>query len=349
MYPQDHPLKTLPAVAVPADDSARLSSRKTFLTAAGWADAKLEPFAEDASFRRYFRLRRGSETLLLMDAPPPHERVAPFADIAEHLLSLGLSAPVIHARDDVDGWLLIEDFGDSTFTRLLADGHEEAPLYMRACEALIALHQHPDAAAVDVPSYSSDVLVNEANLLVDWHFRAVRGELLDDVARRAYEKAWRDVIAALPALPQTLVLRDYHVDNLMLLSARDSVRACGLLDFQDALIGSPAYDFASLVEDARRTVSAPLVTRLWDQYLAAFPQLDREVFAAWFRLLAAQRHAKVAGIFVRLRDRDGKDGYIRHIPRVVAYLAEHLCHPQLAPVADWFARYYPEFETRVGP
>ena len=89
MYPQDHPLKTLPAVAVPADDSARLSSRKTFLTAAGWADAKLEPFAEDASFRRYFRLRRGSETLLLMDAPPPHERVAPFADIAEHLLSLG--------------------------------------------------------------------------------------------------------------------------------------------------------------------------------------------------------------------------------------------------------------------
>jgi N-acetylmuramate 1-kinase len=333
--------------ALPSSVAARDTSRTRFLSTTEWANADVQPFAEDASFRRYFRLIRGAKTVLLMDAPPPRERVAPFAEIAEHLQHLGLSSPQIYARDDEQGWLLIEDFGDATFTRLLNAKHDETTLYQHACDALIALHRHPHATSISAPEYSLERLLDEADLLVDWHYPAINGARLDATATQSYRTAWSTVFAALTPLPETLVLRDYHVDNLMLLGGREDIQACGLLDFQDALIGSPAYDFASLIEDARRIVSPTVIAHLWERYLSAFPDLDATLFASWFRALAAQRHAKVAGIFVRLRDRDGKNTYLHHVPRVVNYLATHLGHEQMRPVADWFSVHYPNYQIPV--
>ncbi|MEM7405895.1 MAG: phosphotransferase [Pseudomonadota bacterium] len=316
-------------------------SRAAFLRDHGFAKARIAALNEDASFRRYFRLRGGPEPALLMDAPPDLEPVGPFIAIARHLIALGFSAPRILAADAAAGWVLVEDFGDSTFTRLLNTGHDEAPLYELACDTLIALARqgHP----IELAPYDTDTFVREAGLLTEWHYPFKRGVSLSTGAGAAYLQAWREVLGSLPHSAPTLVLRDYHVDNLMLLDGHEGVSRCGLLDFQDALLGPAAYDVASLVEDARRDLPAALRERIVRRYEASLDSASRDAFRAWFPVLAAQRHAKVAGIFVRLFKRDGKAAYLRHIPRVVQMLERHLDEPALAPVATWLAVHYPDF------
>lgn len=319
-----------------ASNDARAQSRHQFLKAHGWSDAELIPFAADASFRRYFRLVGGEHTALLMDAPPTKERTEPFTNIAKHLLQLGLSTPQILATDHEHGWLLIEDFGDNTFTRLLAAGHDEMRLYELACDALLALQQHPAVNALPLQPYDTKALVAEAALFVEW-FVPATSVASKHLSRETFLQAWTEVLAGLPALKPTLVLRDYHVDNLMLLADRTDIAACGLLDFQDALRGSPAYDLASLLEDARRDVSPDVVTAVQARYLAAQVSVDAGEWERAYTILAAQRHMKVAGIFVRLWQRDGKPHYLRHIPRVLRYVQSHLHKPELAAVAQWVA------------
>ena len=327
----------------------RTASRDTFLRTARWADAELQPFAQDASFRRYFRLLRAHQSVLLMDAPPQLEPIAPFVLVAEHLGGLGFSTPQILARDDANGWLLLEDFGNDTFTHLLATNTDEAQLYEHACDTLIALHKHRCAADVKVPVYTLSTLLQEAALLTQWYIPALVGSPCSDEQHATYLAAWEQVFETLGPAPPTLVLRDYHVDNLMLLPKRDGVRRCGLLDFQDARIGPAAYDLASLLEDARRTLPDSLRRTLYSRYVAAFSDLDEASFLRWFNVLAAQRHAKVAGIFVRLCIRDGKSKYLRHIPRVVAYLQAHLARPELAPVAQWLCHHCPDLTQPLPP
>jgi aminoglycoside/choline kinase family phosphotransferase len=333
-------------------DTARAEARRDFLARQGWADAAVTPLAADASFRSYHRVRRGGEGAVLMDAPPPKEDVRPFRAIDRRLIALGLSAPEILAEDVAQGFLLLEDFGDGTFTRLLAGGADEAALYDLAVDALIALHRAPGAAGPmpghDLPAYDAARYLAEAALLPDWFLPAVGAPLSGD-ARAGYDAAWRAALAALDGLPATLVLRDFHVDNLMRLPGRDGVAACGLLDFQDAVSGPAAYDLMSLLEDARRDIAPALVARGKARYLAAFPGLDGESFAAAWAVLAAQRHAKVIGIFTRLCVRDGKPQYLSHIPRVWRLLETALAHPANAPAAAWFAAHVPAALRRSPP
>jgi aminoglycoside/choline kinase family phosphotransferase len=148
--------------------------------------------------------------------------------------------------------------------------------------------------------------------------------------------------------PPTLVLRDYHVDNLMLLPNRPGVRGCGLLDFQDAVTGPPGYDLVSLLEDARRDIPGPLQQAMTERYLTAFPALDRSAFSRSAAILAAQRNCKILGIFTRLWKRDGKRQYLAHIPRVWRLLEADLGHPALGPIARWLDRHMPP-ETRCRP
>ncbi|MBT5416142.1 MAG: phosphotransferase, partial [Rhodospirillaceae bacterium] len=317
------------------------------LAAAGWADAAREPLPADASFRRYIRLRRGSGTAMVMDAPPPREDVRPFLAVARHLLAMGFSAPRILAEDAAQGFLLLEDLGDATYTRELAAGADEAALYRLATDLLIALHRLPDATAAALPPYDDERLLAEAALLVDWYVPAVTGEALVDALRDEYLALWRTALAAARAVPETLVLRDYHVDNLMVLPDRTGVAACGLLDFQDAVIGPVAYDLVSLLEDARRDLAPNLAEAMIARYLAAFPALDPVALRASYAVLGAQRSAKILGIFTRLCRRDGKPHYLRHIPRVWRLLEEDLRHPALAGIEAWFAQHLPPSLRRV--
>lgn len=322
-----------------------------FLAAAGWQAARREPLARDASFRRYDRLFRDGETAVLMDAPPPTENVAAFHKVALILRGLGLSAPEPYAVDEDAGLMLLEDLGDQTFTRVLNGGGDAAALYRTATDLLIALHrryQVSDAGDDVLSPYDDSRLLGEAALFTDWYMPAVLDASTPPEVRTAYIEGWRAALAAARAVPDSLVLRDYHVDNLMVVAGRDGVSACGLLDFQDAVIGPITYDLVSLLEDARHDVSAALASEMIDRYLSAFPGLDRAAFAASYAVLGAQRSAKIIGIFTRLCRRDGKPVYLKHIPRVWRWLEGDLEHPALAEMRDWFARAVP-VDRRVTP
>ncbi len=309
-----------------------------------------DPLAGDASFRRYVRLHGGPRPALLMDAPPPRENVAAFSLIARHLLALDFSVPEILAEDTEAGLLLIEDFGDATFTNALTDGEGERALYELALDVLIELHRIPPERAVPpgLPSYDDETLLREAFLLTDWYMPAVLGRLTPPDSRQSFAESWMGVFGYVHQQAPTLVLRDYHIDNLMILPNRSGVASCGLLDFQDALSGSPAYDLMSLVEDTRRDINPDLATHIRARYMAAFPALEQNAFDSAFAVLAAQRHTKVIGIFTRLWLRDGKPGYLVHMPRLWGLLERAFEHPALEPVADWFSANLPP-EDRGTP
>ena len=323
-----------------ADRQRRIEA---FLAGNGWRAGDQRRLAADASFRTYHRLADDDRRAVLMDAPPPNEDVRAFAMLSDHLCTLGFSAPAVLARDAEAGLLLLEDFGDDTYTRLLDRGVEPGPLYALATDVLIDLHRRaPDEALLpNLPAYDTARYLDEACLLTDWYLPAALGQPPSDSVRQDYVAAWRDVLSGVDVQPRTLVLRDYHVDNLMRISGRRGLRACGLLDFQDAVAGPPAYDLASLLEDARRDVPAGIKIAMLERYRGAFPGLDWAAFLAAFTVLAAQRHAKVIGIFTRLCVRDGKPAYLRHIPRVWRLLDGALHAPRLGPVGLWFARHLP--------
>ena len=302
-----------------------------FLAAAGWGAATIAPIPGDASFRRYFRVNDAARKAILMHAPPPHEDPQPFLDVAGWLTANGLRAPQIYAADPAAGWVLLEDFGDDRMRDWLDDHpQDEDAAYSTAIDTLVALHAKP---AGPFPPYDMAAYQREVMLLVEWYCPAAGIEV--DAA--SYASAWDDVLAPLLRQqdPGVTVLRDYHAENVMLLPGGEQ----GLIDFQDALVGHPAYDLVSLLQDARRDVSRELERRMLDRYLG---QVEAGAeFEADYARLGAQRNAKIVGIFSRLWKRDGKPAYLALIPRVWAALERDLAHPALAPVAAWFDRNIP--------
>jgi aminoglycoside/choline kinase family phosphotransferase len=319
---------------------------QSFLQSAGWGSAQRGKLAGDASFRSYDRLNRNGEAAVMMDAPPPKEDVRPFVRIARHLEKLGLSAPRLLAVDEENGLLLLEDLGDNTYTRLLASGHDEEALYALATDVLAEIAADPGAMPAGLPPYDDERLLTEATLLTDWYMPAMLGTETSAQARAEYVEIWRRLFPVARLVADTLVLRDFHVDNLMLLD-RPGLAACGLLDFQDAVAGPATYDLMSLLEDARRDIHPLLAERMKQRWLARFPELDRAVFEASWAVMAAQRHAKVIGIFTRLCRRDGKPGYLVHIPRVWRLLEASLSHPVLAELSRWLDRHIPKAQRGV--
>jgi len=319
----------LAAMIPPADAPA-------FLAAHGWAGATILPLAGDASFRRYFRVVDHGRTAVLMDAPPEHEDLTPFLAIAAHLGTLGLSSPQSYAVDRDRGLLLLEDFGDRLVGPLLrGGGAAEAPIYRDAITLLARLAEQPLPDAL--PDYDAAVMRREIGLLPEWYAPAV-GLAID---LDGWTAAW-DAVLSRVAVPRrrVLVLRDYHVDNIILLD-RAGLRRLGLLDFQDALAGHPAYDLVSLLQDARRDVSPVLEAEMLAAYADEAGIADVETFRGDYEILGAQRNTKILGIFTRLWKRDGKRTYLPFQPRVWGYLERNLAHPALAPVADWFAANVP--------
>ena len=302
-----------------------------FLAASGWRGADILPLAGDASFRRYFRVVNGDRTAVLMDAPPPHEDPRPFIAVAEWLVSHGLSAPEILARDLDKGLLLLADFGNERLREMLDSAPaRERELYELATDVLVQLHQH--APMPGLPVHGLDQWLEEVKLFTDWYCPAVGAE----VDPEEYQRAWREVLSpvATDGLPRVTVLRDYHAENIMLVEGRTGVAHFGLLDFQDALCGHPAYDLASVLEDARRDVPPSIEREMIDRYCAATSQGPEFERAYW--ALAAQRNTRILGVFTRLWKRDNKPQYRRFQPRMWGLLERDLSQPHLAPVREWF-------------
>jgi hypothetical protein len=304
-----------------------------FLARHGWAGARIAPLAGDASFRRYFRVHSDAGTAVLMDAPPEQEDSRPFLAVGKYLNSLGFSAPQPLAVELESGFILLEDFGDDRVGPVLARAPErETAVYATAVDILAALHSHP---AGDVAAYAEPELLREARLFPDWYLPAV-----GVVEAPGYDAAWAPLWSAVVASPPVLTLRDYHADNLMIID-RPGLRALGILDYQDALAGHPAYDLVSLLQDVRRIVSPALEASMLARYLAARPETDAAAFRTAYDILGAQRNIKILGVFTRLYVRDGKASYPGFHPRLWELVSRNLERPALAGVQGWFNAHVP--------
>ena len=303
-----------------------------FLAAHGWGDAEILPLAGDASFRRYFRVVRGSETAVLMDAPPEHEDIGPFLTVAGHLLDRGFAPPRPLAIDRVKGLLLLEDFGDERVGPYLERHPErEREVYEGAVDILARLASL--SAPDDLGRYDDAAMTREVQLFPEWYAPTLGLEVDECAYMEAWQSVWGEVLEIVENNP-VMVLRDYHADNLMVLPGRSEL---GLLDFQDALAGHPAYDLESLLQGSGRyDVPQELEEAMLQRYYDRANVADPERFRAHYEILGAQRNTKILGIFTRLWKRDGKPHYLSLQPRVWGYLERNLAHPALAPVRAWF-------------
>jgi tRNA threonylcarbamoyl adenosine modification protein YjeE len=351
----------------------RIATIRAFLARSGFAEAARQYVQGDASTRAYERLTLQGASYILMNSPkqpdgPPvrdgkpysaiahlAENVTPFVAMAQALRARGLSAPAIFAADRDAGLLVIDDLG----RELVVAGDPRAPIeprYEVAADLLVALHRVPlpDVLPVEpgvdyaLPRYDLDALLIEAELLVDWYLPRLNAKPAP-AQREVYVELWRDALAPVFEAPATWVLRDYHSPNLLWLPQREGLARIGLLDFQDAVIGPAAYDLASLLQDARVDVPEMMEIALLSRYTrarrAADAGFDAPAFAKTYATLAAQRASKILGIFARLDRRDGKPQYLRHMPRVWAYLQRSLAHPALAPLAAWYRANVPALKS----
>jgi aminoglycoside/choline kinase family phosphotransferase len=328
----------------------------------GFADAERMPLAGDASTRRYERLILPNRRAILMDAPLSEEsapcppgatpaqrralgwnatsrlaasRVEAFAAVAAHLGALGLAAPEIYGVDLAAGYMVIEDLGDDLYARVLDTGANEVALYQEAARVLAHVHAAPVPARLQGPGGASwplleyDALALEVNadLFVEWLPRAADVRI-DDAARARWERVRDGLIVKALGLPRAFTIRDYHAENLLWLPERDGLKRVGLLDFQDAVRGWRAWDFAMLLHDARRDVGVAAVEAALGAYLDATGASDAE-FRRELAVLGAINAMRILGVFARLAGRDGKQRYLGFMPREWGHLARTLQHPAL--------------------
>jgi N-acetylmuramate 1-kinase len=315
----------------------RSDSIDRFLAHAGWWDSTRVPLAGDASFRRYERVTGEGRRAVLMDAPPDNEKVRPFMQADATLLASGMSAPRILASDVKNGFLLLEDLGDDLYSYVLRHSPEkEEELYLAAADVLVELYRlAPRGDYSGFSMYNEALLMRECMLLAEWFLpEAIKDQDKAQFLGEEFQAIWKKLLTKIPATTPVLVLRDYHADNLLWLPERTGVQRVGLLDFQDAVIGSSAYDVVSFLEDARRDVSEHTVQCVLDYYLQKTKQ-ERDAFMASYALLGAQRNCKIIGIFVRLAVRDKKPQYLSFLPRVWRHLQRDLQHPLLADLGAW--------------
>jgi aminoglycoside/choline kinase family phosphotransferase len=328
-----------------ASDSRLALLRRWVTEDLGFAGAQIEPASADASFRRYFRLIRGADSYIVMDAPPEKETVAPFIGVAQSLLGIGLNVPVILARDPERGLLLLSDLGKRQYLSDLLAGRDVEQLYGDALEALVRLQTRGGEAARALPAYDRAALIREMELLPEWFLGRHLGQPPTAVQRAMLDRLFEALAQNALAQPAVFVHRDYHSRNLLVTDEDNP----GILDFQDAVRGAATYDVASLLKDCyiawpRERVIGWLL-KFRERLLHAGLDLgvDGKELIRQFDLMGLQRHIKVLGIFARLFYRDGKPGYLDDLPRVLAYTREAAA---LYPETAEFARY---IEGHIDP
>jgi len=320
----------------------RNSVKQEFLSQHGWDQALSVKIPGDASYRKYERLSQHGESRILMDAPPEKESVVSFIEVAEFLSANDINAPKILAKDTENGFLLLEDFGNDSYSKVLsgtssyADSVTEITLYEHAVDALIKLHQAQIPESL--PHYNEEKLINGAMLMLEWYYPAINNQPLSDTLQQEYIAIWKQLLPMALILPSVVALRDYHADNLMWLPERQGTDRVGQLDFQDAMGCSPAYDLVSLLEDARRDVSQEVAESMINRYLAARPDIMRKDFLAAYAILGAQRNCRIVGVFARLAVRDHNSKYLSKLSRVWKHIENDMKHPLLVPLKEWFRK-----------
>lgn len=308
----------------------------------------LVPASSDASFRRYFRFDLGDESRIAMDAPPPQENILPFLKTAEILRARGVPTPKIFAANAELGFIVLSDFGRTAYLEALNES-TVAPLYGSALDTLFRLQttENPEGEDPELPRYDEALLRRELAVFREWCIDGYLDLKLSDAEERLLAETFDRLVSSALTQPTVIVHRDYHSRNLMLLPDGTP----GVLDFQDAVWGPITYDLASLLRDCYIAWPLPLLNLWIEQYRQRLAQagwihgVDEAQFRRWFDLMGLQRHLKAAGIFCRLKLRDGKPGYIGDIPRTLAYALDvGRDQPDLAGFATFIAtRVLPKF------
>ncbi len=316
-----------------------------FLAHNGFDPGQAGPLAQDASFRRYLRIT-GDRPAVLMDAPPP-EDVRRFLRIGAHLHAIGLSAPGIVAADETNGLVLEEDLGDDLLSALLDAGHAPDTVFDAAIDALIVLQRAPPP--VSLPAWDAAAMASTAlGTLFDWWWPARFGTPAPREARADVAAALDAMLEPVAAGPVCMVHRDYFAGNLLWLPRRSGAARVGIIDFQGAALGHPAYDLVSLLQDARRDIPPAVQRRALERYLQARPELDPQIFQLAYGACAAQRHLRVACQWVRLALRDNRPQYLIHGPRTWRLLDDALIQPAAEPLARALDKWIPA-ATRGTP
>lgn len=328
------------ATISPITETTRNTLKNTFIRTHGWEHAEQHPIPGDASFRHYTRLidPTTQQSCICMDAPPP-EKTAPFIEVTHILHDSGVSAPRILAQDNEHGFLLLEDLGNNSFTKLLAENNsQEELLYRHAINACCLMQNHN---CNTLPPYSTTLLLQEVQLFTEWYIPLIEAPLTS-TDKQHYKTLWqKDILSQLDNSCQVIVHRDYHADNLLWLNTRNAYKKVGIIDYQDAVLGHPAYDIVSLLEDARRDVSATTVNHALNYYFKQQPHINQEHFMRDYAILGAQRNLKIIGIFARLHSRDSKPHYLDYLPRVWNHLAHDIQHPALSLLKEWLYTHLP--------
>lgn len=309
-------------------------------TIPSWHGAKRAMLAGDASFRKYERISLRNNHAVLMDAPPDKEDTRPFLKVANYLTDHTLSAPRIIAYNTENGLALLEDLGDDLYARVLVRQPElEEQLYLSATDVLVELYHMAEKENLEgfIPTFDTDRMLQQVALLPEWFMPLASGWETPDTLKKEYLDIWRSVLAKLPPLRRVMVLYDYHAENMIWLPDREKAARTGLLDFQDAMVGSPAYDMVSFLEDARRDVAETTVQKTIEHYLQQ-TGIAHDAFMAAYKLMGAQRNCRIVGTFARLAVRDGKKRYLSFMPRVWAHVMNDVSHPLLAPVKEWIEK-----------
>lgn len=305
-------------------------------------DYKIDFLAQDMSVRKYYRVKAEDKNFVLMEAPPP-ENPKLFWQISEYLQNHKLSSPKILDHDIKNGFLLLEDFGDNTFTKVLEKKPElENTLYTSAVSTLKFLQKQITEKPYFIENYTSDKLLKEACVFLDFYWYYEKKDLPSSKIAEEYRNLWNRLFQQTENVPKTLVLRDFHVDNIMYLEQRKDQQKCGLLDFQDALWGAKIIDLVSLLEDARRDIPLTIKKSMWDFYMSDIKKSEHEYWQDCADILSASRHAKILGVFTRYFIRNGSYKYLIHLPRLWKLLKNCLENKAMFDLKQWFLNYFPE-------
>ncbi len=316
---------------------------KALLAAHGWEQTTITPLPSDASARCYLRATQGKNTIICMDCSYDPSALLPYITMTEHLQALNLHVPDILAQDLTHGFLLLEDMGNRRFTEYMrAHPQEELPLLKAALDILIDLHHQPAQKLRSLaPAYTQHMLQEETEEIITWYYPLIYGNAMPEEAATEYHHIWINLLATVDYKHQTLILRDYHTDNLMWLPHEAGRRRVGVLDFQDAVYGHAAYDLLSLLESPRYVLSHKNINLLLAYYLENAKPRDPSLFERSYAILAAQRNCKILGRFARLWLRDQKPGYLPMLPDVWHFLMHDMRHAALHPLKNWMDRHFP--------
>lgn len=335
--------------AIP-DGLDRAAQRQAFLEAHGYGDAKLTQISGDASFRHYFRITPTGDpqSYMLMDSPIRRQRLPEFVAIATELHRHGLRAPEIFAADLEKGFALVEDLGDLTFADLFNAGTitDRKDYFIAATDALVRLHKNftPAGSTVTLPPLA-ERLRFENDYVTDWLYPARHDHETPPDVLAEFQARWEQVLTTIPPLPDTLVMVDYHAPNLLPLVGKSGADHIGMIDFQDACLGSPVYDVMSLIEDDRRMTEPELAEIVKKHYLREMADdIDPDMFHTHFAVLSVHRHAKNMGNFIRIAvQRDAKE-FLGYLSVPTALFHAQINHPAVASVKAWYDRYCDTYE-----